>query len=268
MVRLTVKSVQIYCFVLALTISASLGLAVRETHAQDNVHAAAESAEHATTHTSEQSKIHTAGHAHHNKGHEAGYHREFKDAKHWVKVFDDPARDKWQMPSQVVEALHVQPKDIVADIGAGTGYFSFRIAKAQPKSKIYAADVEKDMLTFLAEEAKRQHTKNVVPYEIKTSKPELPEKVNLVLIVDTFHHIDDRVQYFKDLQSSLTPDARLVIVDFTEKSPVGPPKDHRIDKYEVISELKESGYSLSNDKEFLPYQYYLEFRKTGEPTSK
>jgi cyclopropane fatty-acyl-phospholipid synthase-like methyltransferase len=264
MVRLTVKSVQTFCFVLALTASASLGLSARETHAQDNDRTTAESAEHATKNTAEQSKIDKAGHAHYNKGHSPGYHREFKDAKRWVKVFDDPARDKWQMPSQVVEALHVQPKDIVADIGAGTGYFAFRIAKAQPKSKIYAADVEKDMLTFLAEEAKRQDTKNVVPFEIKTSKPELPEKVNLVLIVDTFHHIDDRVQYFKDLQSSLTPDGRLVIVDFTEKSPVGPPKDHRIDKSEVISELKESGYSLSNDKEFLPYQYYLEFRKTDK----
>lgn len=260
MVRLTVKSVQSFSLILALTISASFGFGAKETQAHDSAPAAEAAAENLT----EKSTEDKTEHAHHNKGHEAGYHREFKDAKRWVKVFDDPARDKWQMPSQVVEALHVQPRDIVADIGAGTGYFSFRIAKAQPESKIYAADVEKDMLTFLAEEAKRQHTKNVIPFEIKTSKPELPEKVNLVLIVDTFHHIDDRVQYFKDLQSSLKPDGRLVIIDFTEKSPVGPPKDHRIDKSEVISELKESGYSLSKDKEFLPYQYYLEFRKTGK----
>ena len=111
-------------------------------------------------------------------------------------MFDDPERDKWQLPDKVVEALDVQPKDVVADIGAGTGYFSFRIAKAQPQSKVYAADVEKDMLTFLAEESKRQNCKNVVPFEIKTEKPELPEKANLVLIVDTFHHIDDRLEEF------------------------------------------------------------------------
>jgi ubiquinone/menaquinone biosynthesis C-methylase UbiE len=195
------------------------------------------------------------------KGHAQGYHRKFNDAKHWVKVFDDPARDKWQLPSKVVEALQVKPKEVVADIGAGTGYFSFRIAKAQPESKIYAADVEKDMLTFLAEESKRQNCTNVIPFEISTTKPELPEKADLALIVDTFHHIDDRVRYFKDLQSSLTPDCRLVIIDFTEKSPVGPPQDHRIEKEEVIAELKESGFTLSNEKEFLPYQYFLEFRK-------
>lgn len=194
------------------------------------------------------------------KGHAPGYHRKFNDAKHWVKVFDDPERDKWQLPAKVVESLKVKANDVVADIGAGTGYFSFRIAKAQPLSRVYAADVEQDMLTFLAEEAKKQNCANVVPFKIKTAKPELPEKPNLVLIVDTFHHIDDRVQYFKDLKSSLAPDCRLVIIDFTDKSPVGPPKDHRIDKGEVIAELKESGFALSAEQNILPYQYYLEFR--------
>lgn len=198
---------------------------------------------------------------HSTRGHAPGYHRKFNDAKHWVKVFDDPERDKWQLPAEVVAALGVKPKDVVADIGAGTGYFSFRIAKAQPDSKVYAADVEPDMLSFLAEEAKRQNCSNVVPFEIKTTKPELPEKANLALIVDTFHHIDSRVQYFKELQSSLTPDCKLVIIDFTEKSPVGPPRDHRIEKGEVISELKEAGFKLIDEKQFLPYQYYLEFGK-------
>lgn len=202
--------------------------------------------------------------SHATKGHAPGYHRKFNDAKHWVKVFDDPERDKWQLPAKVIEALKVKPKDVVADIGAGTGYFTFRIAKAQPQSKVYAADVEKDMLTFVAEEAKRQSCTNVIPFEIKTTKPELPEKTNVVLIVDTFHHIDDRVQYFKDLKSSLSPDCRLVIIDFTDKSPVGPPKDHRIDKKEVIAELKESGFALSEEQNILPYQYYLEFRANAK----
>lgn len=198
------------------------------------------------------------------KGHAPGYHRKFNDAKHWVKVFDDPERDKWQLPAKVIESLNVKPNDIVADIGAGTGYFSFRIAKAQPLSRVYAADVEQDMLTFLAEEAKKQNCANIIPLKIKTAKPELPEKPNVVLIVDTFHHIDDRVQYFKDLKSSLAADCRLVIIDFTDKSPVGPPKDHRIDKSEVIAELKESGFALSEEQSILPYQYYLEFRAASK----
>lgn len=205
--------------------------------------------------------VHNADTSHSTRGHEPGYHRKFNDAKHWVKVFDDPERDKWQLPDKVVQTLRVKPKDVVADIGAGTGYFSFRLAKAQPDSKVYAADVEPDMLSFLKEEAKRQNCSNVIPFEIKTTNPELPEKATLALIVDTFHHIDSRVQYFKELQSSLTPDCRLVIIDFTEKSPVGPPKDHRIDKGEVISELKEAGFTLIDEKRFLPYQYYLEFGK-------
>ncbi len=194
------------------------------------------------------------------KGHAPGFHRKFNDAKHWVKVFDDPERDKWQLPAKVIEALKIEPNDVVADIGAGTGYFTFRIAKAQPRAKVFAADIEKDMLAFIADESKRQGCTNVVPIEIKTTKPELPEKPNLVLIVDTFHHIDDRVQYFKDLRESLAPDCRIIIIDFTEKSPVGPPKDHRIDKQEVIAELNESGFTLSEEQNILPYQYFLEFR--------
>lgn len=219
----------------------------------------------ALLHTTISANAHQGGNAEKSspsqKGNAPGYHRKFNDAKHWVKVFDDPERDKWQLPGKVVETLDVKPHDVVADIGAGTGYFSFRIAQAVPQSKVYAADVEKDMLTFLADEARRQQCTNVLPFEIKTAKPELPETANLALVVDTFHHIDNRVEYFKDLQSSLKPNGRIVIIDFTDESPVGPPKNHRIDKKEVIAELKEAGYKLSSDKKFLPYQYYLEFRK-------
>lgn len=194
-----------------------------------------------------------------NHGHAPGYHKKFSDAKHWVKVFDDQARDKWQLPNEVMEAMSIQPADVIADIGAGTGYFSFRIAKRHPHSKIYAADVEDDMLDFLKSEAKKQNCKNVVPFKIKTANPRFPENVNIVLVVNTFHHIDNRVQYFKDLKTSLAERARIVIIDFTTQSPVGPPKDHRIDRAEVIAELKESGFALKKENNFLPNQYFLEF---------
>ncbi len=207
---------------------------------------------------------HAAHAAHGAKGHAHGYHRNFSDAQRWVKVFDDPKRDEWQMPAKVIEALNIKPNEVVADIGAGTGYFAFRIAKAQPQSKVYAADVEPDMLTFLKEEAKKQNCDNVIPFEIKTTKPELPEKPNVVLIVDTFHHIDNRVQYFKDLKTSLAPDCRLVIIDYTSESPIGPPKDHRISRNEVVAELKESGFQLNEEQTFLPNQYFLEFRAVSQ----
>ncbi len=225
-----------------LAIAFSISICVATANAHSNSEDAHASASHAT------------------KGHAPGYHRKFNDAKHWVKVFDDPERDKWQLPDKVIEVLKVQPNDVVADIGAGTGYFTFRIAKAQPQARVFAADIEKDMLAFVAEESKRQRCTNVIPFEIKTTKPVLPEKPNVVLIVDTFHHIDDRVQYFKDLKASLASDCRLVIIDFTDKSPVGPPKDHRIEKKEVIAELNEAGFTLSSEQNILPYQYYLEFR--------
>src|SRR5689334_23764588 len=86
----------------------------------------------------------------------------FGDAQKWAHVFDDPARDAWQKPHEVIQALALKPGASVADIGAGTGYFSARLAKMLPQGKVYAVDVEPDMVRYLAERAKRDGLANVV----------------------------------------------------------------------------------------------------------
>jgi SAM-dependent methyltransferase len=203
---------------------------------------------------------HMGGHAGH-AGSGEGFHRRFDDAEKWAKEFDNPERDAWQKPEEVLDALHLQPTSLVADIGAGTGYFSVRIAKRVPEGKIFAADVEPDMVRYLGARAEREQLANLTPVLARTDTANLPEPVDLILVVDTYHHIDDRTRYFAALQSSLRPGGRLVIIDFKADSPNGPPAKHRISPERVGEELAAAGYMLIEKFEFLPRQYGLIFRK-------
>ena len=191
-----------------------------------------------------------------------GFHRRFNDADKWAKEFDDPERDAWQKPDEVLDALHLPPAALVADIGAGTGYFSARLAKRLPQSKIFAADVEPDMVHYLAARAEHEHLPNLVAVQARPDTANLPEPVDLILVVDTYHHIDDRSRYFAALQSSLRPGGRLVIIDFKIDSPNGPPAQHRIPPERVTRELAAAGFTLADTIEFLPRQYGLIFRKS------
>ena len=183
---------------------------------------------------------HMGGHAGH-AGSGAGFHRRFDDAEKWAKEFDNPERDAWQKPEEVLDALHLQPTSLVADIGAGTGYFSVRIARRVPESKIFAADVEPDMVRYLGARAEREHLANLTAVLARTDAANLPEPVDVVLVVDTYHHIDDRTRYFAALTSSLRPGGRLVILDFKADSPNGPPAQHRIPPERVGEELAAVG---------------------------
>jgi SAM-dependent methyltransferase len=190
-----------------------------------------------------------------------GFHRRFNDAEKWAKEFDNPERDAWQKPEEVLDALHLQATSLVADIGAGTGYFSARIAKRVPEGKVFAADVEPAMVRYLAARAEREHLANLTPVQARADAANLPEPVDLIVVVDTYHHIDDRTRYFAALQSSLRPGGRLLIIDFKADSPNGPPAQHRIPPERVTHELAAAGYALTEKFEFLPRQYGLMFKK-------
>ena len=161
-------------------------------------------------------------------GSDGAFHRRFDDAEKWAKEFDKPERDAWQKPDEVVDALHLDRASSVADVGAGTGYFAARIAKRIPDGKVFAADVEPDMVRYLGERAGREHLANLVPVQASADASNLPEPVDLILVVDTYHHIGHRIAYFAKLKSSLRPGGRLAIIDFKADSPIGPPVEHRI----------------------------------------
>ncbi len=160
----------------------------------------------------------------------------------------------------MIQALALKPDAMVADIGAGTGYFSVRFARMLPKGKVYAVDLEPDMVRHLAARAKREQLANVVAVQAAPGDPQLPEKVDLALLVDTVHHVDDRVRYFSQLKNSLAPQGRVAIIDFTMDSDIGPPPRARIEPEQVKKEFARAGYQLSAEHLFLPNQYFLVFR--------
>jgi len=183
----------------------------------------------------------------------------FSGAEQWAHVFDDPARDAWQKPHEVIQALGLKPDAVIADLGSGTGYFSVRLANMVPRGRVYGVDVEPDMVKYLAERAKREKRNNVLAIKGTPDDPGLPEKADLVLLVDVYHHIDDRQRYFRNLRASLKPGGRIAVIDFRMDSPDGPPKAARIAPQRVIDELTAAGYRVADRHEFLPRQYFVVF---------
>ena len=186
----------------------------------------------------------------------------FGDAEKWSHVFDDPKRDAWQKPHQVIQALALKPDAVVADIGSGTGYFAVRLANMVSQGRVYGVDVEPDMVKYLAERAKREKRLNLTAVAGAPDDPRLPEKADLVLLVDVYHHIEERERYFRRLQDSLRPGGRVAIIDFRLDSPEGPPKAARVAPEKVTAELQAAGYRLAQEHRFLPNQYFLVFEPT------
>ncbi len=185
------------------------------------------------------------------------------DPEQSAKQFDDPARDSWQMPAQVIAALHLRPGQIVADIGAGTGYFSVRLARSDAAPKVYAVDIEPGMVTYLRDRAAKEGLNNIIAVQAAEDSANLPEPVDAILIVDTYHHIGNREAYFRKLARSLRPGGRLAIIDFKPDSPEGPPKEFRFPPEKFKAELARAGYALAEQHDFLPRQNFLIFRVAG-----
>ena len=191
----------------------------------------------------------------------ATHEHRFDDAEKWAKEFDDPKRDAWQKPHEVIRALALPPDAVVADIGSGTGYFAVRLAHVVPKGSVYGVDTEPGMVKYLAERAKHGGLANVHSVAGRPDDPRLPAKVDLVLMVDVYHHLGNREGYFAKLAGSLKPGARIAIIDFREDSPMGPPKRERIAPTRVREELARAGYSPVEEHAFLPNQYFLVFKR-------
>jgi predicted methyltransferase len=187
----------------------------------------------------------------------------FSGAEQWAHVFDDPKRDAWQKPHEVIQALALGPDAVIADIGSGTGYFAVRFATMVPKGRVYGVDIEPDMVKYLGERAKREKRDNIVALAGAPDDPRLPEKADLILMVDVYHHIENRERYFRKLSGYLKPGGRIAVIDFRLDAPQGPPKAARIAPERVIAELKSAGYALATQHAFLPNQYFLVFKPEG-----
>jgi ubiquinone/menaquinone biosynthesis C-methylase UbiE len=201
----------------------------------------------------------------HGKG-KAGQHPDhmdhrFENAESFAKTFDDPSRDAWQMPEKVIAALKLKKGQTVADIGAGTGYFSVRLAKSDATLKVYAVDIEKSMVDYIRTRATKETLSNITVVQARADSPNLPSLVDVALIVDTYHHIPNRPGYFRKLSASLRPGGRVAIVDFTPEATMGPPKEFRFTAEKIRVELEQAGFRQLERHGFLPQQHFLIFSK-------
>lgn len=198
-----------------------------------------------------------ADHADHGATHADHMEHSFADVERYAKSFDDPARDAWQMPDRVIAALGLKTGQRVADVGAGTGYFTVRLAKSTAAPQVIASDIEPNMVKHLQQRAAKEGLKNVTAVQAKADGPNLPEPVDVILIVDTYHHIPNRAAYFSALQSSLKPGGRLAIIDFKKGAPEGPPEQFKFTPEQISGELAKAGYRLQTQHDFLPRQMFL-----------
>lgn len=176
-------------------------------------------------------------------------------------AYEGISRDRWQQPDKVVAALGLKPGERVADLGAGSGYFTFRLAQAVGSGgTVYAVDVDDDMIALVQKQAKEKNAGNVRVVPAKREDPQLPERVDLVFTSNTYHHIDDRVVYFKNLQNHLRPGGRVAIIDFDRRAAwLDRLWTHYTPSGFIKSDMQQAGYALLQEFDFLERQSFLIF---------
>lgn len=191
----------------------------------------------------------------------AAERRPFSDAAYWAERWESPERKEWQHPVEVLDMLGVDAGDTVADLGAGTGYFTVLLAiVVGDEGRVYAVDTEPAMLEYLAGRSEPEMSR-VTMVHAEPDDPKLPEgEIDVVLTVNTWHHIDGRVAYLAKLARALNPWGRVVVVDWRKHElPMGPPPAEKLSREQVISEFSEAGFTLAAESMALPFQYLLVF---------
>jgi len=204
-------------------------------------------------------------HAHGGGGHGHGHgverdtHGNPKDFASYLARLDDPSRARWQRPGRVVAALKLRKGGRAAEIGAGTGQFTIRMAKAVGEDgRVYAIDVDPRMLTILAERAAKAKAWGILGLLSPKGDALPPEPVDVILMANVLHHVQGRPRYLRALAKRLAPGGRIAIVDFHDRdTPVGPPVDHRLGREDALADLRAAGLRRIREETFLPYQYFL-----------
>lgn len=195
-----------------------------------------------------------------------GHHNEqMPNVMEYLDRLDRPERDQDQKPGEVIDALALEPGMSVADLGAGSGYFTRRFVEAVTETgKVYAIDIEPEALKYVEDSIVHMHRSFEAEFILaRPDNPKIPfESVDLIFVCNTYHHLEDRSTYFHNVKSSLKPGGRIAIIDFyhDERSgELGFPKRHLVPKEKVMEEMTEAGYRLAKEHTFLPKQYFLEF---------
>ncbi len=189
-------------------------------------------------------------------------HRLHTDPKAYIDMLDDPKRDAYQKPHEVLAALNLKPGEVIADIGPGSGYFTFRLAHhLGAKGKVYAVDVSPDMIRHINRRIRDLKANNIVSVLADPDDPLLPDQsVNRFFVCDVWHHVENQTKYLALMKKMLKPGGEIVMIDFHKKElPFGPPLQMKIAREDLIKQMESNGFRLSKEHTFLPYQYFLIF---------
>lgn len=189
--------------------------------------------------------------------------RPFENVEEYIAFLDRPDRAIWQKPEEVVAAIGLEGAETVYDLGAGSGYFSFRLAKAVPYGKVVAADTEAEMIRHIHHRVLSEGVANLEVKLIQTSDPAVPADADVVFICDVLHHVADRAPWLAKVAGEMKPGARLVLVEFKEGNlPEGPPEAVKITRAQMIELVIKAGLAFDSERaDLLPYQTFLVFKK-------
>lgn len=176
-------------------------------------------------------------------------------------AYEGFGRDAWQKPDEVIGTLGIAPGDEVADLGAGSGYFTFRLADTVgPSGRVYAVDVDEDMLALLRDRVSEEQRANVEVVRADFADPHLPDRhIDLVFSCDTYHHLEDRTNYFRRLREDLVPGGRVAVLELNGSSWFARIFGHSTPKETIVSELEAAGYFLMADYDLVAEQHFLVF---------
>jgi arsenite methyltransferase len=189
-------------------------------------------------------------------------HKLHQDPKAYIAMLDDPARDAYQKPHEVVMSLSLKEGETIADIGAGSGYFAFRFSHhVGENGRVYAVDINPEMIIHMNRSIRDLKVKNMVTVLSAPDDPLLMDNsIDRFFICETWHHIQNKTQYLALMKKSLKRGGQVIMIDFQKKDlPVGPPDEMKIAREDVIKQMSTAGFQLQKENTFLPYQYFLIF---------
>jgi SAM-dependent methyltransferase len=178
----------------------------------------------------------------------------------WLERFE---REREEAPSKAIELLKLAPNTIIADIGAGSGYYAFRIAPLVPEGKVLAVDIQPEMLDFLSKEAARKQIRNVQPHLGTIESVQLPAStLDAALMVDSYHEFSHPAEMLRSLHQALKPGGKIYLLEFRAEDPMVPIKPlHKMTQAQAIKEFEAFGFTFVENRAGLPWQHILVFRK-------
>jgi ubiquinone/menaquinone biosynthesis C-methylase UbiE len=181
-------------------------------------------------------------------------------------LLEGPDRDAWQRPDQIMDALQIGENSVVADLGAGGGWFTVRLARrVGPNGHVYAEDIQPQMIQVIDRRVARENLRNVTTQRGTPDDPQLPTgRMDAVLIVDAYHEIERPVALLTNVAKSLKPGGVVAIINFKKDGGgPGPSMEERVDPEQVVADARAAGLELRKRDDFLRYQYMLTFGRTA-----